>query len=665
MNIHKRAIAMSSYLLAFLWGIYILLSLIGWGGLVNRILFPKYRIGWGQKAAWGMAFSVGVGGVLNVTWTISPITILIYLGLGFLLWLVDIYKNRSFVTESLNNYRISWQKFQKDKLFIIGVAVILAIIFLQYAGWVYAYRFMGHDDYQGYFVYPEKMLQIGSIGIDPFNNRRIESALGGQSFLQTFTLSILKEVNFNIIDPGIALIISLGILWDYIQEKRLTAKRAVFLLFLFLFIPYPKVNITSSVTSMALFISIFTTLDWDKLKVSSPLSNAGIIAIITAAICSLKSTFIPACGLLFISSYAFYIIGAKENRKAAISEFLMASTLVVMFLLPWMISMYQSSGTLFYPILGKGYHGSVYGTFVMPSSEVTPGKAIQITISAIASIYFIALLLLGLICIFPRTRTIVGREVFLSVLISAGLGTLIVALAVGGERISVYRYPFPIIYPAIIFLMVNALSNPKVVENTSQTKTSKSWLVAMLVAGLLMGGYDNTKSGESNWQRYSSLIANIRVGLSNMPLVSDQEIARHIQMQQSIPESEPVLTRLEKPFLLNFKRNQIFVVDWPGGASLPPGIPFFKGGEAVADYLISKSIKYVAYSYKNEGGLQKKKFSFQLRPTAHIWLRTTVRQGFNFQDNLDELGKTRKRIYDDGDIFVIDLYQSVKNRGKQ
>jgi len=28
---------------------------------------------------------------------------------------------------------------------------------------------------------------------------------------------------------------------------------------------------------------------------------------------------------------------------------------------------------------------------------------------------------------------------------------------------------------------------------------------------------------------------------------------------------------------------------------------------------------------------------------------------FDFQDNLDTLGRTRRRIYDDGDIFVLDL----------
>ncbi|OKH24869.1 hypothetical protein NIES593_06540 [Hydrococcus rivularis NIES-593] len=53
MSILNRALAITSYLFAFGWGIFILLSFIGWGGLINRILFPKDRVDWGQRSAWG------------------------------------------------------------------------------------------------------------------------------------------------------------------------------------------------------------------------------------------------------------------------------------------------------------------------------------------------------------------------------------------------------------------------------------------------------------------------------------------------------------------------------------------------------------------------------------------------------------------------------------
>jgi hypothetical protein len=91
-------------------------------------------------------------------------------------------------------------------------------------------------------------------------------------------------------------------------------------------------------------------------------------------------------------------------------------------------------------------------------------------------------------------------------------------------------------------------------------------------------------------------VKNIKFGLTNPSLVSAKQKLQYAALQQSIPQGETVLTRLDAPFILDFKRNQLFLADWPGGASLPPGMPAFKGPEALANYLVSKSIRYIAYS---------------------------------------------------------------------
>lgn len=139
---------------------------------------------------------------------------------------------------------------------------------------------------------------------------------------------------------------------------------------------------------LSLFLSLFRTLDWEKLKSQHFIANGCIIALVTAAICALKSDLIPAGIILFTSSYLFYIIGSRMQQKA-IYEFLVATLLLVVFFLPWMISMYQSSGTLLYPILGKGYHGSVYGIFLLPSSEITILSAVKVILKALISVDFV------------------------------------------------------------------------------------------------------------------------------------------------------------------------------------------------------------------------------------------------------------------------------------
>jgi hypothetical protein len=126
-------------------------------------------------------------------------------------------------------------------------------------------------------------------------------------------------------------------------------------------------------------------------------------------------------------------------------------------------------------------------------------------------------------------------------------------------------------------------------------------------------------------------------------------------LQQSIPPAQAVLTRLNKPFLLDFGRNSVFVADFPGETSPPPGMPTGKGPQALADYLLSKSIRYVAYAYGNEAGYTRQGYGDRLNPKEPPWLQREAANTFDFQDNLKELMKTRKLIYDDGRNCVIDL----------
>ena len=128
--------------------------------------------------------------------------------------------------------------------------------------------------------------------------------------------------------------------------------------------------------------------------------------------------------------------------------------------------------------------------------------------------------------------------------------------------------------------------------------------------------------------------------------------ALHVE-EGSIPAGRVILTRLDKPFLLDFRRS---LMDQAGEASLPPGMPLFQGSEPLASYLIAKSIRYVAYSYGDEVGFTRY-FSYMLSPYNNVWGRTIAQSTYDVQDNLTELGKTRKRIYDDGKSFVLDLQQ--------
>src|SRR5580693_2460622 len=262
---------MTSYFLAFAWGLVILVAWTGWGRVLNRILFPEARTDWGQSAAWGLALSVVVGGMLNVLSYISRTTVLVFLGAGVAIWLLDLLIRR---TGQVRNTFLRLADLRSSKSLLVVGALIVLLALIQYAGSVSVsrsdspssaagpVRFNQADDFQAYFVFPKKMMQLGSISPDPFCARQIESSLGGQSFLDALVLSVLSVQNLHILDPGLGLLLIIGLLWGSFKQAGTSLAWSVALLLMFVWMAPPTVNIASLYTGMALFLSLYRTLEW-------------------------------------------------------------------------------------------------------------------------------------------------------------------------------------------------------------------------------------------------------------------------------------------------------------------------------------------------------------------------------------------------------------------
>ena len=642
---------MISYFLSFAWGIWIVISFIGWGTAINRLLFPLHRVDWGQRAAWGIAWSVIFGGLLNVTWTISQAAILIYICSGALYGIIDAWRNKTSLANKLNQLI---KACQSNKFLAIGTFIAFLLAFSQYAGCVYSYTFSMTDDYHAYFVFPQKMLQLGSLGTDPFSERRLVSALGGQSFLQALSFSVLDERTGDLIDPGCALLVMLGLIIEYCQRKKLSKTATVAIAIGLLSFTPVRANTSGVLIPVCLLFGLFNVLEGDLLKATNIPKNAAIVGLLAAAICALKSTLIPTCILFFTFSYFFYIIGTQTKHKA-IYEFCLAAVLLCLFVLPWSISLYQSSGTLLYPILGKGFHGSVYGGSVkLANSVIDSNPAIQLKLKLIFGILYILAVLGIRFWIIGISKKPIGREAAVSIFISSVIGTAIIAFATANTDSYRYAYPQLLVMYAVFILFI--------VENLEQNKLSIKFKKIASLSAVVLSVLVAIKSHQyKEFSHYKGTINNISLGVNNVPLVTLEEREKYAKMLDSVPQNSIVLTRLDNPFLMNFKRHTIWIADFPGGASLPPGMPSFKGEETLADYLVSHSIRYVAYSYANEANFPRKFLEPILIPSANKWLENQALNTFEFQDSLQKLGKTRKRIYDDGQNFVIDL-SSNKNQ---
>jgi hypothetical protein len=99
----------------------------------------------------------------------------------------------------------------------------------------------------------------------------------------------------------------------------------------------------------------------------------------------------------------------------------------------------------------------------------------------------------------------------------------------------------------------------------------------------------------------------------------------------------------------NIQRNQ-----YDGRLSDGHDVLFQRAGRSYAygEYVSVLSCAYVAQACQ--------RYSVQLNrmiPFSSPWFRTVYVQTIDFQDNVAELGKTRRRIYDYGKNFVLDLLQ--------
>jgi len=322
---------------------------------------------------------------------------------------------------------------------------------------------------------------------------------------------------------------------------------------------------------------------------------------------------------------------------------------ILLFLFPWMAALYQSSGTFLYPILGRGFHGSVYDPSINYFLRFDLYSLLRIISEFIVGLpLFVPLLILAVFGFFITRPE--ERRIFMVITLSVCFGLLSLIFLSGG--ISLYYYSLPFVLPAVVLFVVLAIQG---VDWREGPGTGKS--LGLLIIALIFGSYlqkdvflMNSLKNEINIDGDK-----IKIGLLNSELVPPAEQKNYRALQLALPPDVGVLSRLDRDFLWDFKRNPVYVIDIPGGASLPPGMPVGKGGEKLADYLLARDIRYVAYSYGNEAGFTEEIFGSMLRPHVNPLARTQVQHTFDFQKDLSEIGKTKKIIYDDGKNFVADL----------
>jgi len=628
---------MFNMILAMLWSTAILLSFTGWGIAVNGIVLPKKEVNSSLQAVWGLSLTIAIGGVANLLGLISKEFICIYTTLGIIILLIYYYKNAAFYQLSKNNY---------NKYFIIVFTILLLFCIQRYIESLWTANFNMHDDFQAYLIFPKKMIEMGSFGSDPFNERRIVTSFGGSSFLQAMIISILPIESITVMDRGIGYILLIWLVAEFIIKQKLSLMIVFIVGAILLTTRYPFVNITFIIIPIALFISLVMTLDWLEENGSNHVVCAIIIALVSSALCSLKTNLIPTCIIFLFLSYIFLVI--KHHQR--LTECLLTGLFILLFLAPWMISMKINCGTYLFPVLGKGYHGFRYGIYEPNSLRFS---IVISLLEVFTSIIFIGLVVLSIIYIKYR-KNHSERDPIISLVIGSICGIVIIAISGGDYALS--RYCFPFIFSSVLILSILSFKNLQSLKNDLiiYGKITPYLFIVIITYGLLIGQNfdDYRKYCKMNFVNFIESMGNISIVKAN-----NIDVNQYRNMQERIPKGEILLVRLSYPFFLNYTRNIIWTMDYPGGASLPPGIPIFQGEEHLIQYLKSVGIRFIAYSYKDECNFSTKTPEYYRRvgPQIHPYIRSEAKSTFEFQKTMMVLSNKYKIIYDDGNMFLMDI----------
>jgi len=448
-----------------------------------------------------------------------------------------------------------------------------------------------------------------------------------------------------LMDEGIAYVILLFLLAEMLRRKGIPGHWAMMALFVACIYPAPVSNITAIYLGVIVLLMLFDL--FDRTVALPTLNETVLLAILIAGVCSFKTTFLPPAAIFFLSFFLYQLFLLPDKGKT-IARAGLCLLFIVVLLSPWMVYSRWASGTYFYPLFGKGYHGSVYGIYLLPTANMGLHNFLAFLDGLSYTVGLVLAMQIGLVLSAFR-RNGDRRLIDLIVVINLLIDFVVIGIGTGG--VQMYRYSFFILYAIALFLLVQELGVFAQRSTSGRQLGFTDSFAAVLLLGMLLGtGYQDFLQEMRDWR-----ITALKFSLSGKDIVTPAEASAYRDLQLAVPPGQKILVRMDKNYLFNFRRNPIYINDLPGGASLPPGIPIFKGPEALADYLVQHGIRYLAYSYGDEATFSRALFADRLEPRVNIWIRRGAEIAFDFQDNALALGKTRKRLYDNGSMFVLDL----------
>lgn len=530
------------------------------------------------------------------------------------------------------------------------------------------------DDWPGYFHLPRLMLETGGY-VEPFSLRRM-SSLGAVPFLQGLFWNDL-----GVAGPGVADgLVGQGLLWASVRtlpslgagdDRR------------------PPVWLGEAFALLALLLS-FSLVVWNTTPVVLPMAGTLVLAAMSFELSHRAGT---TGGLALAAAWGFvaaWLIGIRLNGaplpatlwalagavaltrrdRALLLRVVVAGAATGLGLLPWCLSLWQSSGTPLFPL--------VPGHLRVPDLNVA-GLDLAAWGLAIAEglmdgrVWAICLCAALASCVAGHRRTSVGLTASILVMMAATTAT-----STGFERITTYRYSAPFALGGLLFLgVVSAASFATWLRRDRPTAQRRRGalglvvLVAVCIAWLVVPfeyprGRERTLRRHSNLETLAANLARRSGGLrktlgrwsgsEGFAVFAFRGAELHARAQATLPADARVVSATTSPFLFRFDRQTIHTLDLLGVVGPDPGWPIGEGPEALADYFVGLGYTHLMFSPPRQPACLYSLSGWSRNRTSdEPYLRKLAPLMIDAMENERRLARSRRILFRSQPVVVVDL----------
>jgi hypothetical protein len=637
------------------WFAFLLCALIGLGTVVAWLVRAPDADA-GLRAAWGTVAYLVLAGVLIGAGVCSRPAVLTFIGLG-----IAVFVGRELVTDRPVWRRcvdaVGFARREPGTAAVIGLVAAVALIHV--VGAVARVEMNAYDDDVGYAALVKRLLDIGDLN-EPFSFRRM-SAYGGQTALEALGGARGTLLNAYLVDRGLFQIISLLLLVGYAREKRVPAYWTALVAITLLMLPETSINIASHWSGMALVVAMYrTTVRMADAGADAAAATRHLVLLAgtAAVIGTLRQNFLPVSVLALVLVLGFRLHAAARAAswraawRAERRAWLVAVITGAVCIAPYAIASWTSNRTFLYPFMP-----GTFNTNLSLRPEVfTLGQELKFFswVFLEAEPIRVFPLLLPLVLMVADRRP--GRP-----LVAFLVGNLVgLVLLIHGFTLSdpgnLWRYAFG--YAAGLTLLyaleVGALGvRPD--EPDAPVRIPLFARVAFVLVLLAQVAVVRNHIPRD----YREISADIREAIAHdrHPGAMTRELAaRYRDLQAALPAGARLASMVDDPYYYDYARHEIINLDVPGYASWAPGLPSFRGAEAMRTYFLGHGIRYVAYV---RGDLSRYLYrrEFWVRRIfvdAEIW-RIMGSYIVDTLDNFDELAATSAVLFERDGTLLLDL----------